>query len=188
MVLAFGVPPFIANRTPLRLIHAGVLVLLTIVWGVVIIHNRLVRIKHLQQRAWSLIEVQLQRRAHLIPQPAEVANGYAQHEASLQEAVTRARSDGPAAWLVLAESYPQLNADTVFAKVAAELTDTENRIAAAREYFNDAVTTLRDRTSSFPGLLLVALARSGRFGAMDHIAAGGEERVAPDLRRLLGAT
>lgn len=188
MILAFGIPAALTwGTTEMAIVLPG-LALLSVVWGTGIAYNRLVRIKESQQRAWSLIDVQLQRRATLIPQLASVATGYAAHEADLQHAVSAARAAGPAAWLALREAYPQLKADALFAKVADELTATENQIAAAREYFNDAVTTLRDRTQSFPGLLLVGLARSGRFGSMELIAAGGEERSVPDLRRLLQPT
>lgn len=179
--LPVAMPP---AATPRTVLTSG-LAVLCLGWGLVVIYNRLVRIRHLQQRAWSLIDVQLERRATLIPQLAAAASGYAQHESTLQEAVTRARRDGAAAWLALREQYPQLDADTVFAGVARELAATETQIAAAREYFNDAVTTLRDRTSTFPGILLAKIAHAGRFGAMDLIIAGDEERLAPDLRRLL---
>jgi len=185
MLLAFGVPAALTWGTTQMAIVLPALAVAALVWGTGIAYNRLVRIKESQQRAWSLIDVQLQRRATLIPQLASVASGYAAHEAALQEAVTSARATGPAAWVALREAYPQLKADTVFAKVADELIATETQIAAAREYFNDAVTTLRDRTQSFPGMLLVGLARSGRFGSMELIAAGSEERLVPDLQRLL---
>lgn len=180
--LPLALPP---TATP-RAVLASTLALACFAWGVVVVYNRLVRVRHLQQRAWSLIDVQLQRRATLIPQLAAAASGYAEHEASLQHAVVHARDHGAAAWLALREQYPQLDADTVFARVAQELATTENQIAGAREYFNETVTTLRDRTSTFPGILLAKIAATGRFGAMELIAAGDEERLAPDLRRLLG--
>lgn len=185
LILGVGLPVALPPAATPRAVLAGALAVLCIGWGVVVAYNRLVRIRHLQQRAWSLIDVQLSRRATLIPQLAAAAAGYAEHESALHEAVTCARANGAAAWLALREQYPQLDADTVFAAVAAELAATETQIAAAREYFNDAVTTLRDRTSTFPGILLAKVASTGRFGAMDLIAAGDEERDAPELRRLL---
>ena len=187
LVPAVAVPVAWPLTTAQRVVNGAVVGVVALVWGTVVVYNRLIRIRQLQQRAWSLIDVQLERRAVLIPQLAATAAGYAQHEATLQEAVTHARSDGAAAWLLLREQYPQLAADAVFAKVADELAATETRIAGAREYFNDAVTTLRNRTGTFPGLLLVRLAAKGRCGAMEPIVAGTEERVAPDVRRLLGS-
>lgn len=179
--LPLASPPSVTPRS----VVASALAMACFGWGVVVVYNRLIRIRHLQQRAWSLIDVQLERRATLIPQLAAVAVGYAEHEAGLQQAVAHARQHGAAAWLALREQYPQLASDAVFARVAQELASTETRIAGAREYFNDAVTTLRDRTSTFPGILLAKVAVTGRFGAMDLIEAGDEERLAPDLRRLL---
>lgn len=187
MILAFGVPAALTWGTTEMAIVLPFLGLLTLAWGTGVAYNRLVRIKESQQRAWSLIDVQLQRRATLIPQLVSVAEGYAAHEAALQQAVAAARDAGPAAWLALREAYPRLRADAVFTKVADELIATENQIAAAREYFNDAVTTLRDRTSTVPGVFLVRLARSGRFGSMDLVEAGTEEREALRLHQLLGA-
>lgn len=187
LVLPAFASPIALSPTPTwRVVGTAVLAVVALVWGTVVVYNRLTRVRQLQQRAWSLIDVQLERRATLIPQLAAVAAGYAEHEATLLDAVTKARTDGAAAWLALREAYPQLAADAVFARVAGELAATETRIAGAREYFNDTVTTLRNRTATFPGVLLVKVVPTGRFGTMEHIVAGAEERVAPDVRRLLG--
>ena len=148
--------------------------------------NRLLRVREMQQRAWSLIDVQLDRRATLIPQLVTVASAYLEHEASLQVELARLRAANDSSWRILLERYPQLKADSVVRKVFDELRDTEAKIAGAREYFNDAVTVLRDRTGTLPGSLLVPLARQGRFGSMDLIEAGDEARRAIELGALLG--
>jgi LemA protein len=168
-------------------VRAAILGLVVTAWLTGMVWNRLIRVKELQQRAWSLIEVQLSRRAVLIPQLVECARGYAAHEASLLEQLTQMRNDGAAQWLALSEQYPNLKADSVFQKVFDELRDTETRLASSRAYFNDTITLVRDRTGTFPGVLLVPLARAGRFGAMQPIAAGAEASVAPDIRTLLGS-
>lgn len=164
------------------LILAGLLTL----WNTAMVWNRLIRVKELQQRAWSLIDVQLERRATLIPQLVECARGYAAHEATTLQQIAAARSNVLGQWTALAERYPNLGADVTFRKVFDEVRDTETRISSSREYFNDTVKLVRDRTSTFPGVLLMPFAKDHRFGAMEPIAAGDEERVAPNLRALLG--
>ena len=109
-----------------------------------------------------------------------------QVQAATVQQIAAARSNVLGQWTALAERYPNLGADVVFRKVFDEVRDTETRIASSREYFNDTVKLVRDRTSSFPGVLLMPFAKDHRFGAMEPIAAGDEERVAPDLRALLG--
>ena len=148
------------------------------------LYNRLCRVSGYQARARSLIDIQLSRRSTLIPQLVAVATAYAEHERLTQTELAAMRVTTAAAITALAEHYPRLAADTVFAKLFTELADTETRIAAAREYFNDCVTIVRNRIGTFPGVLLVAAARSGRFGSRDLIAAGAEDRVAPTVTAL----
>jgi LemA protein len=137
----------------------------------------------LQDRAWSLIDVQLARRHELVPRLVAVVEGYAAHERSLQEALASARGGTPAALLALREAYPQLKADTVYQGLFDELTSTENRIAGARDYFNETVTIVRDRTRTFPGVLLASAARDGRFGARELLVAGAEVSEPASPRR-----
>ncbi|MFM7253232.1 MAG: LemA family protein [Ilumatobacteraceae bacterium] len=168
---------------------AGVMVVTTVA-GTVMLYNRLLRVRGYQERAWSLIDVQLSRRAALVPQLVGAAVGYAEHERLTQSEIAAMRSTDVAGVSALAERYPQLAADSVFAALFDELTDTETRIAAAREYFNDSVTVLRDRLHTFPGVLLVAVARGGRFGSRDLLVAGAERetvRVVADSRGLTTA-
>jgi LemA protein len=166
------------NRSPWSYVLGGLAASsLVVAWGTFELYNRLVRLKQLQERAWSLIDVQLARRVTLIPQLAEVVKGYAAHEAGLQQEVAAGRLGSADGLTALREAYPQLKADTVFQGLFDELTATENRIAGARDYFNEAVTILRDRTRTFPGVLLAGRARAGVFGARDLIVAGEEERA-----------
>ena len=168
-------PPWVVA---LSAVGAAVLVA---AWGTFELYNRLVRIKQLQERAWSLIDVQLARRSALVPEVVEAVKGYAAHEASLQQALAAGRATPAADLLALREAYPQLKADTAYQRLFDELSSTEHRIAGAREYYNDAVTILRDRTSTFPGILLAGRARVGTFGSRELIVAGREEQARPTV-------
>jgi len=171
-----------AHRSPWPYVLGGLAaVSLVVAWGTFELYNRLVRLKQLQERAWSLIDVQLARRVTLIPQLEEVVKGYAAHEAGLQQELAAGRLGSADGLMALREASPQLRVDVVFQRLFDELTATENRIAGARDYFNETVTILRDRTRTFPGLLLAGRARAGAFGARDLIVAGEEERARPNV-------
>jgi LemA protein len=153
----------------------------------------LVRVANRAERAWSLIEVMLQRRHDLVPRIVAVVTAGRDHEADLQARAAHLRtprgsSPGTAGALVAeqtdvlrsvfarAEAYPELRADESFRTLHDQLADTENRIAAARAFHNDSVTALRDRTGTFPGVLV---ARLGDFGGRELFAAEGFERAVP---------
>lgn len=158
------------------------------------LHNRLVAVKQQAANAWSLIDVALRRRHTLLPNLAEVAERYAAHERELIEAVARARAgasipdpevlpsdaslyqagvtnrvdrSGAHQLLALAESYPDLRADEVFRDLARRIVDAENQVAYARAFYNDAVTVLRDRRGTFPGLLLAGAVRTPSWSLFD---------------------
>lgn len=132
-------------------------------------YNGLVRLKNQTDEAWSDIDVQLKRRYDLIPNLVETVKGYATHERQAFENVTTARSaamsaQGPAAkaqaenqlagtlktLFAVAEAYPDLKASQNFAKLQDELSDTENKIQAARRFYNGNVRDLNTRIQSFP--------------------------------------
>src|SRR5262249_33524862 len=134
--------------------------------------------KNRADRAFSLVDVMLQRRHDLIGNLVEVVRGYAQHEQQLQEQLAALRSgartdvataDADASEqtavarevFARAEAYPALKADDAFTRLQHALADAEDRIGAAREFYNESVTAMRDRTHTFPGSLL---ARFGDFG------------------------
>ena len=152
----------------------GVVVLLA-VWAV-LIYNHLVRLGNEAKRGWSNIDVQLKRRADLIPNLVEAVKGYAAHEREVFEAVTAARTamqqaSGPAQageankqataaigrLFAVSEAYPQLRASENFQKLQDELTDTEDKIAAARRYYNQTVYQYNSRLQSFPDLVIARL-------------------------------
>lgn len=150
---------------------------LYIVLGLVVIvglwlwaaYNGLVRLKNQTDEAWSDIDVQLKRRYDLIPNLVETVKGYATHEREAFENVTKARSAAMGATtpeakgqaenmlsgalksiFALAEAYPDLKANQNFAKLQDELSDTENKIQAARRFYNGNVRDLNTRIQSFP--------------------------------------
>jgi LemA protein len=137
----------------------------------------------------------LQRRHDLVPQLVACVNGAADHERSVQVALAQYRStqslgadDASRAAaqqsealhdvFAVAEGYPSLHADATFAHLQSSLADTEDRIAAAREFYNESATTLRDRVHTFPGVLL---ARFGDFDDRPLFAAAGFERSVPSV-------
>jgi LemA protein len=152
----------------------GVVVLLA-VWAV-LIYNHLVRLGNEAKRGWSNIDVQLKRRTDLIPNLVEAVKGYAAHEREVFEEVTAARTamqqaTGPAQageankqataaigrLFAVSEAYPQLRASENFQKLQDELTDTEDKVAAARRYYNQTVYQYNSRLQSFPDLLIARL-------------------------------
>jgi len=143
-------------------------VVIAIIW-VIKMYNGLIRLKNQTQEAWSDIDVQLKRRYDLIPTLVNTVKGYATHERELFEKVTEARSQamqaqGPAekgkaenmlagtlkSLFAVAENYPNLKANENFAKLQDELTDTENKIQAARRFYNGNVRDFNTKIQSFP--------------------------------------
>jgi hypothetical protein len=153
-------------------------------------YNSMVRLRQMVTQAWSNVDVQLHRRADLIPNLVEAVKGFRDHERSVQESLALLRSQaqptrpgqpgpdpvatGPAI-LALAEHYPQLKADDAFMRLQRQLADTENRIALAREYFNNIAAHYNGRLAIVPDSLIASL---GRFREQPFFAAAGFERQA----------
>ncbi|MEV8337230.1 LemA family protein [Leucobacter sp. NPDC077196] len=152
------------------LVVVGVLVLLIgYVW---VTYNSLVTLRVRVDEAWSDITVQLKRRADLIPTIVDTVKGYAAHEKSVFEDVTRARAEtisaeGPAeasaaenhmqqalkSIFAVAEAYPQLQASQNFLQLQSELVDTENKIQASRRFYNGGVREYNTKIQVFPNTL-----------------------------------
>ncbi len=158
------------------LILIGVVVLIALfVWG---LYNSLVTLKVRIKEALSQIDVQLKRRADLIPNLVESVKGYAKHEKGVFEEVTKARSALMKAESVhekaaadnmltgalkslfaVAENYPNLRASENFQQLQKELSDTEDKVAYSRQFYNNVVMEYNTKTATFPNNLL-----SGMFG------------------------
>ena len=132
-------------------------------------YNRLVRNRNRSENAWAQVDVQLKRRADLIPNLVETVKGYAAHERETFDEVTRARTaaqqaQGVAAQaqaenaltaaigrlFAVAEAYPQLRASENFQQLQAELTETEQKIAVSRQVYNDTVLTYDNALETVP--------------------------------------
>lgn len=152
------------SLTVILLIIAAVIIL-----GVIAIYNGLIRSRNRVDEAWSDIDVQLKRRHDLIPNLIETVEGYAAHEKKVFEEVTKARTAAIGAQTVpekdkaenmlsgalkslfaVAEAYPDLKANENFGKLQDELTDTEDKIQAARRFYNGNVRDFNTRIQVFP--------------------------------------
>jgi LemA protein len=153
------------------LIILGVAVIL-ILWAISA-YNSLVRLRNRRQNAFADIDVQLRQRHDLVPQLVETVKGYASHERDLLVKVTEARSAAVAAksiddkivaeqqltsalqgLRVQVEAYPDLKANQNFLQLQEELSDIENKLAAARRFFNGATTEYNNAVEAFPGNLI----------------------------------
>lgn len=149
----------------------GVLVLIGL-W-LLFTYNGLVTLRNRVREAWSQIDVQLKRRSSLIPNLVEAVKGYAKHEKSVFENVTKARSallgaknPGEAAaannmltgalksLFAVAEAYPDLKASENFKQLQEELSDTETKVAASRQFYNTNVLDLNNSLEQFPSSLV----------------------------------
>ena len=147
----------------------GILVIL-LIW-VLSIYNSLVTLRNRVREAWSQIDVQLKRRSSLIPNLVEAVKGYAKHEKEVFENVTKARSalvsaKGPPeaaaandmltgalkSLFAVAEAYPNLRASENFKQLQDEISDTETKVAAARQFYNRNVLDLNNSLETVPSM------------------------------------
>ena len=138
----------------------------------IMLYNRMVALRQTVNQAWSDISVQLKQRHDLVPNLVETVKGYAAHERGTFEAVTNARNAAVAAsspeaqakaenmltgalrqLFAVAEAYPDLKANQNFLQLQSDLSDLENKIAAARRFFNNAVQEFNTAIQSFPMVL-----------------------------------
>lgn len=157
----------------------GLLIILGVIVAVglllVVIYNRLVALRQTCNQAWSDVDVQLKMRYDLIPNLVNTVKGYAKHEKSTFEEVVAARNAAQAAGTVgdqakaegmlgmalgklfaLAEAYPDLKANTNFLQLQDQLADVENKIAAARRFYNNAVQEYNTGREQFPAVLIAS--------------------------------
>ncbi len=164
----------------------------------ILIYNRLVGLRQMSENGWSDIEVQLKRRADLIPRLVDTVRGYAKHEKSLFAEIVERRNRALAAGedpkirgraeaaltrpvsklLAVAEAYPELKANQNYLALQNELSDTENKIEMARRFFNGAVRELNTKIQSFPSNLV-----AGMFGfhVRDYFEMDENDAGVPDV-------
>ena len=172
----------------------------------IFLYNRLVALRQTRKNAFSDIDVQLKQRYNLVPQLVETVKGYAKHEKETFENVTAARAgidkasqgSGPDAGRIkaenalgaammnlfaVAENYPDLKADQNFQRLMSELSDIENKLAAARRFFNSATNEFNTAVQQFPANIF-----AGMFGFSEEPFFEIEENIkdavnkAPDVK------
>ena len=149
------------------------IIAIVLIWA----YNSLVRLRNRAQEAWSDIDIQLKRRYDLIPNLVETVKGYMTHERQVFEKVTEARARAMGAGghgvdkagaenmlsgalkslFAVAENYPQLRASENFHKLQDELSDTENKIQAARRFYNGNVRDTNTMIQSFPSNIIARI-------------------------------
>ena len=157
------------------------IVIAFILWAV-FKYNSFISLKTHVQEAWADIDVQLKRRYDLIPNLVNAVKGYATHEATTFDKVSQARSQAMQATtpeekgktenmlsgalkslFAVAEAYPDLKANTNFLQLQNELSDTENKIQAARRFYNGNVHELNERVQMFPGNIIAKMFKFAKF-------------------------
>ena len=172
-------------------------IIIIILVAIVAIYNGLVTARNKVKNAWAQIDVQLNRRADLIPNLVETVKGYAAHESSVFEDVTAARaglmnangvkeiseannqlSSTLKTLFAVAENYPELKANENFKELQAQLAQTEDKIAYSRQFYNDTVLMYNNKCQTFPSNIF-----AGMFGfkEADFFEAAGEARSVPKV-------
>ena len=151
-------------------------IIVVVVLWVIYVFNHFIALRNRAEEAWADIEVQLKRRYDLIPNLVNTVKGYATHESSAFENVTKARAaalgasgikdkgaaenmltDALKSVFAISEAYPELKANTNFLSLQNELSDTENKVQASRRFYNTNVRDLNTSVESFPGNVIAGL-------------------------------
>ena len=180
------------------LIIVVIVIILFIVFTIIHMYNNLVSLRNRVKNSYAQIEVQLKRRNDLIPNLVETVKGYASHEKGVLEEVTKARGNvinasgvketsaadnqltGALKTLfAVAENYPNLKANSNFQQLHEQLSDTENKIAYARQFYNDTVLKYNNACQKFPSSIL-----AGMFGFKeeDFFEADEASREVPQVQ------
>ncbi|MDD3986027.1 MAG: LemA family protein [Methanobacterium sp.] len=161
-------------------------------------YNGLIQLRNRVKNAWSQIDVQLKRRADLIPNLVETVKGYAKHEKTVFENVTKARSslmnaktvqenaeannmltDSLKSLFAVAENYPELKASENFRQLQAQLSETEDKIAYSRQCYNDTVLMFNNKVQMFPSNILASLFH---FTEAEYFEIAESDRVVPEVK------
>ncbi len=175
-------------------LYIALAVLVVIILWFVFAYNHLVRMVQRAKEAWADIDVQLKRRYDLIPNLVETVKGYAAHERGVFENVTKARATAMGAQNVtdraqaenmlsstlkslfaVAEAYPDLKANQNFLALQSQLSDTEDKIQAARRFYNTNARDLNTAIQTFPGNMVASI---GHFAPRDYFELGTGDEAA----------
>jgi LemA protein len=156
---------------------------------VVLLFNSLIMLKNQVKNAWAQIDVQLKRRADLIPNLVSTVKGYAKHEKKVFTEVTKARSalmkaETPTqnaeadnmltgalkSLFAVSENYPELKANENFLQLQEELTGTENKVAYARQFYNDIVMKFNTKIETFPNNMIANMLGFTNFDSFEATA------------------
>lgn len=175
----------------------GVVIVMVVAF-IISTYNTLVRLRNKVKNAFAQIDTQLQRRFDLIPNLVETVKGFATHEKELLENVAASRSGymnassngeklamnsqltaGLRSLFAVAESYPELKANSNFLMLQDELSETEDKITYSRQFYNDAVTIYNDKIQMFPGNII-----AGMFGFKEEelFNSDGDAKDAPRVQ------
>lgn len=180
---------------PIFILIGAVVLVIAFFW---LLYNGLVTKKLRVDEAWAQIDVQLKRRADLIPNLVETVKGYAKHEKSVFENVTKARSALMSAQtpqaksdannqlatalksiLAVAEAYPQLRASENFKELQDEISDTEDKVAYSRQFYNNTVMDYNTALQVFPNVVLAPMLGFSKREFFGDVS--DEERKAPKV-------
>lgn len=192
-----------AEMDPVVIVIIVIVALIAVVGAIVGVYNGLVGLNERVNEAWSDITVQLKYRADLIPNVVETVKGYAKHEKETFEMVTSARSAVMGAKTVkqaaeaekemqgalgrifaIAEAYPELKANSNFVKLQEQLQDVEDKIQAARRFYNAGAKELNTKIKTFPSNIINNM--FGHFKKRDYFEVADSEKAkiekAPDVK------
>ena len=182
---------------------AGIIIAVVVVLVLLLIttYNKLVKLRNNRENAFANIDVQLKQRFDLVPQLVSTVKGYAAHEASVLEKVTAARAAGMGAQTVdekvaadkamtsaLAglkvslEAYPELKANTNFLQLQTELSDIENKLAAARRFFNSATKEFNNACEVFPNNIIAGMFNFKRAAMYEATESRESLNKAPEVK------
>jgi len=178
------------------ILYIILIVIAVVVLWLIFAYNGFVSLRNRAKEAWSDIDVQLKRRYDLIPNLVETVRGYAAHERELFEKVTEARTRAMGATTIgersqaenalsstlktlfaVAENYPQLRASENFLELQRELRDTEDKVQAARRFYNGNVRDLNIKIESFPAKIVANLFGFKQMDLFEIEEAGQREAV-----------
>ena len=164
----------------------------------ILMYNSLIRLRNQVKNSWAQIDVQLKRRNDLIPNLIETVKGYAKHEKGVFEEVTKARtsvmnagdvkekaeasnqlSNTLKSLFAVAENYPDLKANQNFLQLQEELSGTENKIAYARQHYNDMVMVFNTKVEMFPNNIIAGMFN---FKQEDLFSTPEEEKAVPKVK------